>query len=135
MAHEHTTPAVVPRTDSASPACFAALVANTDHRDADLLALIEQFVQIRDAAIALTRRAERFKLGGRAYNRLWDEAMASHDERQDLADAICKTKAQTVVGAIAKAQLVLEMHRDGGVIMNLPNAAIRELVAMLEVVG
>jgi hypothetical protein len=111
---------------------FRQMVAVTDHRDAGLLDQIEQFTQLKDETWRLIHRAERFKADGRAYRRLWKEALSTRDERDRLERLICVTKAQTTLGVIAKAQLWLELHADNtGTMMDLPRAAITEMMAML----
>ena len=108
---------------------FRALVADTDHRDADLLDLIERYTTLMQHAYRLMDRANRFKEDGRAYRRIWKEMRADHPERERL---ICSTKARTPLGAIAKGQLWLEQHGDNtGTMNDLPRAAITEMVAML----
>ena len=111
---------------------FRALVADTDHRDADLLDLIERYTTLMQHAYRLMDRANRFKEDGRAYRRIWKEIRADHPERERLERLICSTKARTPLGAIAKGQLWLEQHGDNtGTMNDLPRAAITEMVAML----
>ena len=111
---------------------FAGLVHTTDHRDAGLFDLIERFTELDDTSNALISRAERLKEDGRAYKRLWREALASHDERLRLEKKISLTKAQTKLGVISKMNLWLELTTDNaGSMWDLPRAAIEEARAML----
>ncbi len=111
---------------------FAAMVDNTDHRDAGLLDLIEQFNQLQDASGALIRRARRFKEDGRAYRRFWKDALANRGEERRLEQAIIATKAQTRLGVIAKLNVWLGTQAENtGTMMDLPRAAIAEAKAML----
>ena len=130
-----TTPLPSPKKRAslrATTVDFRQMVAVTDHRDADLLDLIEQFSDLDDYCTRLIRRAERLKADGRAYRRLWDEVLGTHGERSRLQKLICSTKARTVLGAIAKGQLWIEQPADNaGTMMDLPRAAITEMMAML----
>ena len=115
---------------------FRAMVAATDHRDADLLDLIERFTKLRDTTWVLIRRAERLGEKHRAYRGLWREVLSSRDARNMLEKAICDTKAQTPLGAIAKAQCWIEQHEDNtGSMFDLPRAALADLMAMLGEAG
>ena len=115
---------------------FRALVADTDHRDAGLLDMIERLSGLRDTSWALIRRAEGVKEGGSLYGRYWRDALASHEEQRRLERAIASTKAQTRLGAIAKGGLFLETCADNtGSMWDLPRAAIADLTAMLEGAG
>ena len=115
---------------------FRAMASATDHRDADLLDAIEHYTTMMQSAYRSMRRANQLQAEGRAYRRVWREILASRDERERLEQLICTTKARTPLGAIAKGQLWLEQHADNsGSLMDLPRAAITELVTMLEGVG
>ena len=112
---------------------FRAMASATDHRDAGLLDLIEQFTSLSDTSWVLIRRAERLGEGHRSYRKLWREALSTHGERDRLERLICSTRAQTKLGVIAKAQLWLAQHEDNtGNLWSLPRAALIEMMAMLE---
>ncbi len=114
-------------------ATFRAMASATDHRDADLLDLIEQMQQLTATARRLHEMAIRHRPASRAHRRLWREALASSDDCDRLERAICATKARTPLGAIAKGNLWLELYGDRfGSIMDLPRAAIIEMMAMLD---
>ncbi len=112
---------------------FRQMVAVTDHRDAGLLDLIERCTTLMQHSYRCIDRANRYKEDGRVYRRFWKEALSTGEEQRQLERQICATKAHTPLGAIAKGQLWLETHYDNtGTMNDLPRAAIREMMAMLE---